>query len=373
MEQFKYLINKVLNEGRSKEDRTGTGTISVFGAQVRFNMKDGFPLLTLKKTHTKSVIHELLWFLKGDTNIKYLVENNVNIWNEWPYERYKKSWSENWGKFDNGERDEKTITWLTSLFMNLEKVGTDPKDIYQGLMSLERFTQAIKQSNHFAEKWGECGPIYGHQWTNWGEEVEVDIFNNPRVLNPGINQIQIAVDKLKNNPTDRGIIVNAWNVEDIPHMALRPCHTMFQFYAEELSFEERKELLRDNMSWTDEEIEISLDLNDIPKYKLSIQLYQRSADLMLGVPFNIASYSLLLHMVAQCVNMIPGEFVHTFGDLHIYNNHIDAARECLERTSLPLCNLKLNSKRNSVFEFEFNDIQFEDYVSHPVIKLPVAV
>ncbi|UGB29159.1 thymidylate synthase [Metabacillus sp. B2-18] len=264
MKQYLELCQHVLANGVIKEDRTGTGTISTFGYQMRFNLKEGFPLITTKKLHTKSIIHELLWFLKGDTNIKYLQDNGVKIWNEW------------------------------------------------------------------ADEDGELGPVYGHQWRAW-----------PARDGSTIDQITNVVQQIKNNPDSRRLIVSAWNVADVDSMALPPCHCFFQFY--------------------------------VADGKLSCQLYQRSADVFLGVPFNIASYALLVHMMAQATNLEVGEFVHTFGDVHIYSNHVEQVKEQLQRDPRPLPTLVVNKDVKSIFDFSFEDFSFENYNPHPHIKGAVSV
>ncbi len=264
MKQYLDLLQRVLNEGSYKEDRTGTGTYSVFGHQMRFNLDHGFPCITTKKLHLKSIIHELLWFLKGDTNIKYLQENGVKIWNEW------------------------------------------------------------------ADENGDLGHIYGYQWRSW-----------PSYDGGFIDQISQAVDTIKNNPDSRRIIVNAWNVADIPNMKLPPCHAFFQFY--------------------------------VANGKLSLQLYQRSADIFLGVPFNIASYALLLMMMAQVTNLKTGEFVHTLGDAHIYSNHLEQVKLQLTRQPRPLPTMKINPSINNIFDFKFEDFELCNYDPHPHIPGQVAV
>lgn len=299
MKQYLTLLQKILNEGIRKDDRTGTGTLSIFGYQMRFNLQDGFPLLTTKKVYHRGITHELLWFLTGDTNIKYLVDRNVKIWNEWPYEGYKKS------------------------------------DEYQG-ETLEEFVEKIKSYDTFAQRWGDLGPVYGKQWTAWtgkdGEEI---------------NQIKNVIEEIKKNPNSRRLIVSGWNVADIQDLikgkssAPPLCHTIFQFYV----------------------------LNG----KLSCQLYQRSADVFLGVPFNIASYSLLTHMIAQECGLEVGDFVHTFGDAHLYLNHMEQALTQLEREPRKLPQLKLNPEVKSVFDFTFEDIEVVNYDPHPAIKAPIAV
>ncbi len=336
MQQFKRLVSHVLENGVSKTDRTGTGTVSVFGYQTRFNMSIGFPLVTTKKTHMKSIVHELLWFLKGGTNIQPLVQNGVNIWNDWPYKKYV--------EFQKASIDGNTLT-----------------------LSQEEFVEAVKTDDDFAQQWGECGPIYGKQWVAW------EATNGTT-----INQIQNAIDTLKKTPDSRRIIVTAWRPDQVSDMALPPCHAFFQFITEPLSDDQRSEIYvkrhGQDEAWKryGHNPDFWNDTN-MPKFRLSLQMYQRSCDLLLGVPFNIASYSLLLHMVAQCVNMEPHEFVHTFGDLHIYNNHLEAARELLTRKPLTLPTLKLNPEITDIFAFKYEDIEVLNYESHPAIKLPVAV
>jgi thymidylate synthase len=264
MKQYHDLLRHVLNNGEKKEDRTGTGTVSVFGYQTRYNLAEGFPLLTTKKLHTKSIIHELLWFLKGDTNINYLKENNVRIWDEW------------------------------------------------------------------ADSEGDLGPIYGYQWRSW-----------PTPDGKHIDQISQVIDMIKNNPDSRRLIVSAWNVADINNMKLPPCHAFFQFY--------------------------------VVNGKLSCQLYQRSADIFLGVPFNIASYAILTMMVAQVCDLQLGDFIHTLGDAHIYSNHIEQANLQLTRDVRALPTLKINPNKKSIFDFEISDFELENYDPHPHIKAEVAV
>ena len=264
MQQYLDLMRHVLDHGHKKEDRTGTGTLSVFGYQMRFNLEDGFPLLTTKKVHLKSIIHELLWFLQGSTNIAYLKENGVSIWDEW------------------------------------------------------------------ADESGNLGPVYGYQWRNW-----------PKPDGGHIDQITQVVDAIKKNPDSRRLIVSAWNVADVDSMKLPPCHAFFQFY--------------------------------VADGKLSCQLYQRSADIFLGVPFNIASYALLTMMVAQVCGLKAGDFVHTLGDAHIYLNHLDQVREQLGRTPRTLPVMRINPEVGDIFGFRFEDFTLENYDSHPAIKAPVAV
>ena len=288
MKVYLDLCRHVLEHGTQKNDRTGTGTFSVFGYQMRFDMQEGFPLLTTKKVHLKSIVHELLWFIKGDTNIKYLVDHDVKIWNEWPYEAFKRS-----NDF-HGE-------------------------------TMDDYIQLIKTDSSFAQKYGDLGPVYGAQWRN---------FN-------GVDQLQYILDELKHHPDSRRMILSAWNPAEIKNMALPPCHTLIQFY--------------------------------VANGKLSLQLYQRSADIFLGVPFNIASYALLLMMVAQVTQLELGEFIHTLGDAHIYSNHIEQIKLQLTRTPKSRPILKLNPNIQSLFDFTYDDIKLENYDPYPAIKGKVAV
>ncbi len=288
MKQYLDLVKNVLNEGIKKEDRTGIGTISYFGYQMRFNLEDGFPLLTTKRVHLKSIIHELLWFIAGDTNIKYLVDHDVRIWNEWPYAAFQKSAE------------------------------------YQG-ETIEEFVEKIKTNDAFAKKYGNLGPVYGKQWRN---------FN-------GVDQLEWLINEIRKNPTSRRLIISAWNPSEIEDMALPPCHCFMQFYVNE--------------------------------GKLSCQLYQRSADIFLGVPFNIASYSLFTMMIAQVCNLKPGTFVHTIGDAHIYLNHLEQVNRQLKREPRALPTMRLNPNVKSIYDFTFEDFTLEGYDPHKGIKGKVAV
>ena len=264
MQEYHSLLKQVLENGSDKDDRTGTGTRSIFGHQMRFDLQKGFPLLTTKKVHLKSIIYELLWFLKGETNIRYLKENNVSIWDDW------------------------------------------------------------------ADKSGELGPVYGHQWRSW-----------PTETGGKIDQISGLIDQIKSNPDSRRLIVTAWNPADVEKMALPPCHCLFQFY--------------------------------VANGKLSCQLYQRSADIFLGVPFNIASYALLTMMIAKVTNLEVGDFIHTLGDAHLYSNHLNQANEQLSRDFKKLPNMKIKSNHSSIFDFKYEDFTLEDYIFHPHIPAPIAV
>lgn len=288
MRKYLDMCLDILTNGTKKSDRTNTGTISMFGYQVKYDLSEGFPLLTTKKVHLKSIIYELLWFISGDTNIRYLVLNGVNIWNEWPYDNYKKS------------PDYKNET-------------------------LKEFVEKIKKDEEFANKYGNLGPVYGSQWRN---------FN-------GIDQISELINGLKNNPDSRRHIISAWNPAEIKNMMLPPCHAFMQFY------------VNDN--------------------KLSLQLYQRSADIFLGVPFNIASYSLFLMMVAQVTNLEVGEFIHTMGDAHIYLNHVEQINLQLTRTPKKLPKMVINKDIVNINDFKYEDFTLEDYDPYPIIKGVVAV
>lgn len=301
MQSYLDLLKDVRDNGIGKDDRTGTGTRSVFGRQIRCDLQQGFPLLTTKKVFLRGIIHELLWFVRGDTNIKYLVDNGVGIWNEWPFQNYLNR---------------------QGLSDSLEKHSSEWQEQKDG------FIEQIKQDPEFAKQWGELGPVYGKQWRNFS----------------GIDQLEWVLNEIKTNPTSRRLIVSAWNPAEIEEMAkagLPPCHTLFQFY------------VSDN--------------------KLSCQLYQRSADLFLGVPFNIASYALLTMMVAQVCNLELGDFVHAFGDVHIYNNHVDQVNEQLSRTPRALPTMNINASVDSLFDFKFEDFELSDYHPDPAIKAPVAV
>ena len=293
MRTYLDLLDKILQDGTDKSDRTGVGTRSLFGYQMRFNLNEGFPLVTTKELHLKSIIYELLWFLKGETNIKYLIDNGVGIWNDWPFENYKKN------------------------------------ETYQN-ETIQEFAKKIKEDSVFADKWGELGPVYGRQWRHW------EGLNGVKV-----DQIVDLMTQLKNNPDSRRHIVSAWNPTEIGNMALPPCHCLFQFY--------------------------------IADEKLSCHLYQRSADVFLGVPFNIASYSLFTYMIAHVLDLKLGDFVHTFGDVHLYHNHIDQAKLQLSREPFPLPSLHFRRKIDSIFDFGYEDIEIRDYQFHPKIKAEVAV
>lgn len=305
MRQYLELLEDIKKNGVRKPNRTGTDQIGVFGRQLRFDLGEGFPAMTTKKLFMRGIIHELIWFLRGSTNIKYLVDNDVHIWDEWPYRHYL---------MEQGQPvpDSSSNEWLDGI-----------KD----------FTAKIKEDGKFAEKWGELGPVYGYQWRKW-----------PAPNGGHIDQIARAIDLIRHNPDSRRIIVSAWNTADIDEMSkagIPPCHLLFQFY--------------------------------VSNGKLSCQMYQRSADTFLGVPFNIASYSLLTMMMAQVTGLKPGEFVHTFGDTHLYVNHLKQVDEQLKREPRPLPTMRINPKVKSIDDFKFEDFELVGYDPHPAIKAPIAV
>ncbi|MBO1306774.1 thymidylate synthase [Enterococcus sp. 669A] len=315
MEQaYLDLGKKLLTEGHQKGDRTGTGTKSLFGYQMRFDLSEGFPLLTTKRVPFGLIKSELLWFIKGDTNIRYLLQHNNHIWDEWAFERYVQS--EDYQGPDMTDFGRRALQ------------DEDFNQQYQ--KELKAFCEKIVEDEAFAEKYGDLGNIYGSQWRHW--ETKDGGF---------IDQLGDVIEMIKTNPNSRRLIISAWNPEDVPSMALPPCHTMFQFY-----------------------------VND---GKLSCQLYQRSADVFLGVPFNIASYALLTHLIAHETNLAVGDFVHTLGDAHLYSNHEEQMTEQLSRTPKAFPKLLLNQDKQSVFDFEMEDIKIEGYDPAPAIKAPVAV
>lgn len=312
-QSYHDLAKKILKDGIDKTDRTNTGTKSIFGHQMRFDLQDGFPLLTTKKVSFKLIATELIWFLRGDTNIRYLLTYNNNIWNEWAFKKYVES--EDYHGVDMTDFGHRSLT------------DEDFKKEYDQEMA--KFKENILNDDAFAKKYGTLGNVYGRQWRHWaGPDGQV------------IDQIKNLIDGLKNNPDSRRHIVSAWNPAEIEGMALPPCHTLFQFY------------VADN--------------------KLSLQLYQRSGDVFLGIPFNIASYSLLLALVARECGYEVGEFVHTIGDAHIYSNHFDAVNTQLSRDSFAPPQLKIKSDK-SIFDLEYEDLEIIDYQSHPAIKAPIAV
>ena len=301
MKQYLDLMKHIRDEGVKKEDRTGTGTVSVFGYQMRFDLEDSFPLLTTKKINLDAIIHELLWFISGDTNISYLVKNGVNIWNDWPYQSYLKQ--------THQEKDY-------------------PMHSKEWKDKMKEFIEQIKNDDNFAKVYGDLGPVYGKQWRDF----------------EGVDQLNQVIEDIKSSPDSRRLIVSAWNPKDIPVMVksgLPPCHTLFQFYVSE--------------------------------GRLSCQLYQRSADVFLGVPYNIASYAILTLMIAQVTGLKPGEFIHTLGDAHLYSNHLEQVEEQLAREPFPSPTLSINKDKDTIFDFSISDFELINYKAHPHIPAPIAV
>lgn len=313
-QEYLNLAKKIMSEGNEREDRTGVGTQSIFGHQMRFDLQKGFPLLTTKRVAFKMIKSELIWFLNGDTNIKFLLKHNNHIWDEWAFERYVQS-------------SDYTGPDMTNFGLRAQE---DPEfnEVYK--KEKKAFTEKILEDEGFADKFGTLGNVYGAQWRSW-----------PDSKGGFIDQIQNVIESIKHNPYSRRHIVSAWNPEEIPGMALPPCHTLFQFYVHD--------------------------------GKLSCQLYQRSGDVFLGVPFNIASYALLTHLIAYETKLEVGEFIHTLGDAHIYSNHVDQIKEQLSRDVREFPRLVLNTDKESIFDFDVEDIQVEGYNPHKSIKAPIAV
>ncbi len=394
--QYQELLKTILEYGVDKKDRTGTGTKSIFGYTIRHNMKNGFPLLTTKKMYWKGIVTELLWFLRGDTNIKYLVDNGCHIWDSDAYKAFERWKQETDAKI---RKENPTID-----FQPLE---------YE---SKEEFINKIKTDDEFAKTWGDLGPVYGKQWADWGGqpgylETKTITDTNGSMSWPervgksnGINQIQNAIDALKNNPDSRRIMVSAWNVGELDQMTLPPCHYGFQVYTRELTFEERTRLYNktlgegfEDKKWFPNEdfIESRLKTENIPTRTISLMWNQRSVDTFLGLPFNIASYGLLLEIIAKLVNMVPDELIGNLGDVHLYKNHIEQAKEQLTREPMKLPTLNINTEfwntesgECGVGQLDTNincftnddfckclleeDIQLANYESHPTIKAPLS-
>jgi thymidylate synthase len=354
------LIKDIMNNGVSKEDRTGTGTVSVFGRQLEFDMTEGFPLLTTKKVHFKSVAHELLWFLRGETNIRSLVKEGVTIWSEWPYQNY----------YDYASRLEEP---------DYRYHIDDPNLNITRMMNLKEFNEAIVLDESFAKQFGDLGPVYGKQWIDWGGEAgrRHQTMAGGSVYFEGINQINKLVEDLKNNPDSRRLMVSAWNVAQVDQMALPPCHYGFQVYTRELTWDEQVQWVMKNTNVELENVYIVEEIakDTTPKRKISLMWNQRSVDTFLGLPFNIASYALLLHLLADVVNMIPDELICNLGDVHLYNNHLDFAKEQISREpheNLP--RLVIKNKRANVTHYSYDDFEIVDYTSHPNFKnVPIAV
>ena len=341
--QYQRLLSDIIENGVDKKDRTGTGTISVFGRQIRHNMSEGFPLLTTKKMAVKTMMTELKWFLKGDTNIKYLVDNNCHIWDGDAYKAFKSTFSPMPG-------------------------------IQSSLPSQDEFINKIKTNNEFAQKWGELGPIYGNQWREWGSKYDTNyILGTRKRVKPGIDQIVKLIDNLKNNPDSRRLMVSAWNVDEIDNVVLPPCHYGFQVYTEELSFDERVKYwvssIGKSLSYAKRMTDIDLDERGVPKRKLSLMWNQRSCDTFLGIPFNISSYGTLLVLISKEVNMVPGELIGNLGDVHLYKNHIEQAKEQILREPYNLPTIEFSNVDLLGGEWDY---KLNDYEYHPTIKAPLS-
>jgi thymidylate synthase len=360
--EYNRLLTLILENGKRKKNRTGTDTIGVFGAQARFNLAEGFPLLTTKKVFYKGIFHELLWFIRGETNIKYLVDNGVNIWNSDAYRHYCDKTKIN-GSFEGDK-------WMR-----------DNGDGTCSMFTREQFDEKLRNDQEFVQRWGQLGQgTYGQMWRRFPYMDENEDYNE-------VDQLQKVLDKLKSNPDDRRMIVSAWHPYWVDHCVLPPCHCLFHFNTEELSFNERWQLaleagtvsdrdFEETRDWTEERFmkwfSSLMDGAKIPTRRLNCLLYQRSCDTFLGVPFNIASYALLTEMIAQVSNMVAGEFVHTYGDLHLYSNHLDQAKLQLTREPKALPKLVLNKEVKNLFDFKFEDIKIEGYDPHPAIKGEVS-
>ena len=388
--EYFRIVNDILTNGRLKKNRTGVDTIGIFGAQAKYNVDlNAFPLLTTKKVHWPAIVHELLWFISGDTNIKYLVDNNVRIWNEWAYKKYQETCI---SKIPDNELESLSVP----SGMSLSDVDHLPMDV---------FIERIKNDVEFAKKWGELGEgTYGGMWRAFPYFDNSDpMCHNQKTSDPTapldvhyetssgyacevghVDQLQKVINKLKTNPDDRRMIVSAWHPYWVDHCALPPCHCLFHFHTEELTLEERTKLLTEEQCKNDLDltnsygIRPSSDLELVKKYniptrRLNCLLYQRSNDFFLGVPFNIASYSLLTAMVAHVSNMVPGTFTHSHGDAHIYVNHLDQIKLQMSREPKALPSLWLNPEVKSLFDFKYDDIKLLNYDPHPTIKAEVAV
>ena len=355
--QYNKLLEDILTNGIKKQTRNGE-VLSVFGRQIRHKMSEGFPLLTGKKMFFKGIVTELLWFLRGDTNIKYLVDNNCHIWDGDAYKNY----------LSKVIRDKDIVRYLKSY--SIDTNGVPTIEPYSNIDFIER----IKNDNEFAKKWGELGPIYGKQWRNWGRKGKYVVNEDLKFSNgtfTEIDQIKNLISELKTNPDSRRLMVNAWNVGELDDMVLPPCHFSFQVYTRELSWEEQVQWVLKN---TDVELENLYIVEEIakpstPKRAISLMWNQRSVDTFLGLPFNIASYGLLLLMIADEVNMVPDELIGNLGDVHLYLNHIEQAKEQIKRESLPLPRVFV---RDGIESFGNDDIILENYQSHPAIKAPLS-
>jgi thymidylate synthase len=381
-EQYQSLLQDIIDFGADKQDRTGTGTKSIFGYMIHHNMRNGFPLLTTKKVAFKTMATELMWFLKGDTNIKYLVDNGCNIWNGDAYQAYIK-------RYNKGE-----YVGKTKLLENSKKNRTLTEPF-----TIEEFIDKIKTDDEFANTWGELGPIYGKQWRNWEGVTKTQLTSTSYELGWGnFDQIANLISELKTNPDSRRLMVNAWNVGELDQMVLPPCHYGFQVYTRELTWEEQVQwvMKNTNVEWENLYIVEEIAKPSTPKRAISLSWNQRSVDVFLGLPFNIASYGLLLEIIAKVVNMVPEHLVGHLGDTHLYNNHIEQAKEQISREPFELPTLNINTEfwqtesgecgvgpistsgfisglaDDNFCKCLLEDIQLTNYQSHPIIKAPLS-
>lgn len=371
--QYQALLQDILDNGVEKNDRTGTGTISVFGRQIRHKMSEGFPLLTTKKMAWKTMVTELLWFLRGDTNIKYLIDNNCHIWDGDAYKRYE-------CEYEKGNAPGETL-----LVQRVDGKSTERK------LSMEKFVAMVQHDDEFAKTWGELGPIYGKQWRSWeGFEQGYNTIYNEEFVGfdrtklkntKGVDQIANLINDLKTNPDSRRLMVNAWNVGELDQMVLPPCHYGFQVYTRKLSQNERWTWYANKIGSYMHHDHIEQEMNEanVPTRAISLMWNQRSVDTFLGLPFNIASYGLLLEIIAKEVNMVPDELIGNLGDVHLYSNHTKQAKEQITREPMKLPIVKLSSGHNlraalkgNFDEIDINDIMLVGYESHPTIKAPLS-
>lgn len=382
--QYLDLLRTVLKNGRKKADRTGVGTISMFGHQMRFNMQEGFPLLTTKKLFTKAIVHELLWFLQGGDNIKYLVDNGVGIWNEWPHQAYMKEHERRKSKLEEARANADTTGSAMEVSSASKLLDECPP------LTLAEFVINIREDEEFAAQWGKLGPVYGKQWVAWDGTMGR---NNKHIT---VNQIDLMLKDLATNPDSRRIMVSAWNVSQVPEMKLPPCHWAFQLWTRELTSDERKDWYSKNGTHgtgmikmvahivheykdaqhdkeVNSHIHNFMDNEGVPKRAVSLMFQMRSVDCFLGMPFDIASYGILLEMIAQVSGMVADELLVTSGDTHIYLNHLEQVDEQLKREPYPLPTIKLNKNVKSIYDFKYEDITFHNYQAHPPIKADVAI
>jgi thymidylate synthase len=358
---YQKLLSEIVQNGKIKGDRTGTGTKSIFGKQIRHDMRSGFPLLTTKRMAWNAIVTELLWFLKGDTNIKYLVDNGCNIWNGDAYKRYRTVYEI--------ESRENTGPYYSNSLADLHMLED---------LSMEQFVERIINDDAFAEKWGELGPIYGNQWREWGSRYETNyILGETKRVRPGVDQIAKLIYDLKTNPDSRRLMVNAWNVEELDNMVLPPCHYGFQVYTTEMGLQERRsrwaESIGHNEHYAANLDHEDLDERDFPRRKISLMWNQRSVDTFLGLPFNIASYGLLLTIIGKAVNMVPDELIGSLGDTHLYLNHLSQASQQIRREPFDLPYVTVDMPISGKIEDLTHDhIRLFEYQCHEQIKAPLS-